>query len=100
MLLKRILYSLVLITLFTACSTKKNAFVNRVYHNLTARYNGYYYSNVNIEEGIYKTEKSFKDNFEKIIPVYIYPTPEKAKSTFPEFDKAIKNRLCAFKNMP
>lgn len=99
MLLKRILYSLVLITLFTACSTKKNAFVNRVYHNLTARYNGYYYSNVNIEEGIYKTEKSFKDNFEKIIPVYIYPTPEKAKSTFPEFDKAIKkSSLCIQKH--
>jgi len=57
---------------------------------MTARYNGYYYSNLNIDDGIFKIEKNNKDNFDKILPVYVYPTPEKAKSTFPEFDKAIK----------
>ncbi len=57
---------------------------------MTARYNGYYYSNLNIDDGIYKIEKNNKDNFDKILPVYIYPSSEKAKSTFPEFDKAIK----------
>jgi tetratricopeptide (TPR) repeat protein len=57
---------------------------------MTARFNGYYYSTESINEGIYKTEKNHKENYDKVIPVYIYPTPEKAKSTFPEFDKAIK----------
>lgn len=57
---------------------------------MTARYNGYYYSCENINEGIYKIEKDNKDNFEKVLPVYIYPSAEKAKNTFPEFDKAIK----------
>ncbi len=52
-----------------------------------------------MDEGIYKTERAFKDNFEKIIPVFMYPTPEKAKSTFPEFDKAIKkSSLCIQKH--
>ena len=64
--------------------------MSRGYHNLTARYNGYYYSCENIDEGQYKIDKSNKDNFEKILPVYIYPTGDKAKATFPEFDKAIK----------
>ncbi|MEO6305865.1 MAG: tetratricopeptide repeat protein [Bacteroidia bacterium] len=90
MLNKRLIYSLSVVFLFVACSTKKNTVVSRGYHNLTARYNGYYYSGVNIDEGIYKIEKSNKENFDKIIPVYIYPTTEKAKATFPEFDKAIK----------
>jgi hypothetical protein len=43
-----------------------------------------------IDEGIYKIEKANKDNFDKILPVYIYPPGDKAKNTFPEFDKAIK----------
>ena len=80
----------VLAVLLSSCSTKKNTAVSRAYHNMTARYNGYYYSCENIKEGVYKIEKDNKDNFEKILPVFIYPTPEKAKTTFPEFDKAIK----------
>lgn len=64
--------------------------MSRAYHNLTARYNGYYYSNENLAEGIYKVEKGHKDNFDKILPIYIYPSNEKAKATFAEFDKAIK----------
>ncbi|MBL7903068.1 MAG: tetratricopeptide repeat protein [Bacteroidia bacterium] len=78
-----------------ACSTKKNTGVSRFYHNLTARYNGYYYSNVNIDEGIYKTEKGYKDNFERTLPIYIYPTPAQAKANAADFDKAIKkSSLC------
>jgi tetratricopeptide (TPR) repeat protein len=73
--------------------------VSRYYHNVTARYNGYYYSNLNRDEGIYKTEKNFKDNFDKILPVYMYPTADKAKTTFPEFDKSIKkSSLCIQKH--
>lgn len=90
MLIKRFIYILAVALLFVACSTKKNSVVSRAYHNLTARYNGYYYSCENIDEGFYKIERNNKDNFDKILPVYIYPPGDKAKATFPEFDKAIK----------
>lgn len=89
-MLKRALYLFSALIFFSACSTKKNTVVSRAYHNVTARYNGYYYSCENINEGIYKIEKNHKDNFDKILPVYIYPASDKAKATFPEFDKAIK----------
>lgn len=95
MLFKRLLYSCALLSILASCSTKKNTVVSRAYHNMTARYNGYYYSGVNIDDGVYKIERSHKDNYEKILPIYIYPSMEKAKSTFPEFDKAIKkSTLC------
>ncbi|MDO8999234.1 MAG: tetratricopeptide repeat protein [Bacteroidota bacterium] len=90
MLIKRSIYLLAIALFFVACSTKKNTFVGRGYHNLTARFNGYYYSCVNIDDGIFKIEKNNKENFDKILPVYIYPQGDKAKATFPEFDKAIK----------
>lgn len=79
-----------LVFLMVGCSTKKNTVVSRGYHNLTARFNGYYYSTENIKEGVFKIETANKENYDKTLPVYIYPTPEKAKATFPEFDKAIK----------
>ncbi len=99
MLLKRIAYFSAVLFLLASCSTKKNTVVSRAYHNLTARYNGYYYSNENIDEGVYKVEKNHKDNFEKILPIYIYPAQDKAKATFPEFEKAIKkSSLCIQKH--
>ena len=82
-----------------SCSTKKNTLVSRGFHNLTARYNGYYYSCENINEGVYKIEKNNKDDFEKTLPIFIYPNPDKAKLTFAEFDLAIKkSSLCIQKH--
>lgn len=99
MLFNRILYFILLSLILVSCSTKKNTAVSRGYHNLTARYNGYYYSCVNIDDGIFKIEKANKDNFEKTLPVFIYPSPENAKATFTEFDKAIKkSSLCIQKH--
>ena len=99
MLIRCIVYFSLFVVLLTSCSTKKNTPVARGYHNMTARFNGYYYSCVNIDDGIFKIENSNKDNFEKLLPVYIYPGPDKVKTTFPEFDKAIKkSSLCIQKH--
>lgn len=87
---KRLIFATAFLMIFVSCSTKKNTIVSRAYHNLTARYNGYYYSGLSIEEGLYNIEKANKDNFDKVLPIYIYPSTEKAKNTFPDFDKAIK----------
>jgi len=76
--------------LLGSCGTKKNTFVHRGYHNLTARFNGYYWSTDAIKEGVFKIEGTYKDNYEKVIPVFVMPTNETAKATFPDFDKAIK----------
>lgn len=85
-------YILLILTslLLGSCGTKKNTFVHRGYHNLTARFNGYYWSTEAIKEGVYKIEESNKDNYEKILSVFVVPTNETAKATFPDFDKAIK----------
>ncbi len=97
--INRVIYLFGLILLLASCSTKKNTFASRAYHNITARYNGYYYSGVNIDDGIYKLEKANKDNFDKILPVYIYPSSEKSKVSVAEFDKAIKkSSLCIQKH--
>lgn len=89
------IYAIGLILLVWGCSIHKNTLFHRGFHNLTNRFNGYYYSCENINEGIYKIEKSHKALYDQILPVFIFPSKEEAKLTFPEFDKAIKkSSLC------
>lgn len=82
--------ALVLILVLAACRTNKNTFVHRGYHNLTARFNGYYYATESIREGEDKIRTDYKFDYDRLLPVFLVPTNETAKATFPEFDKAIK----------
>lgn len=84
------LSAIVILLLLTGCKTNKNTFIHRGYHNLTARFNGYYYATESIKEGEDKIRTSYKYDYDRLLPVYLMPTNETAKATFPEFDKAIK----------
>ena len=81
---------LFVLVLLTGCKTNKNTFIHRGYHNLTARFNGYYYATESIKEGEEKIRTSYKYDYDRLLPVFLVPTNETTKSTFPEFDKAIK----------
>ncbi|NQY68189.1 MAG: tetratricopeptide repeat protein [Flavobacteriales bacterium] len=76
--------------LLTACSTKKNTFATRSYHNITSKYNGYFYAKENLKAGKQKIEKSYKDNYTQLLPLYINGDSKAAKSVYPEMDKAIE----------
>ncbi len=81
---------LALLILLSGCKTNKNTFVHRGYHNLTARFNGYYYATESIKEGEEKIRTGYNFDYDRFLPVFLVPTNESAKNTFPEFDKAIK----------
>lgn len=85
------IYSVVLfLVVFSSCKTNKNTFIHRGYHNLTARFNGYYYATESVKEGEEKIRKDYKYDYDRLLPVFLVPTKETSKATFPEFDKAIK----------
>ena len=73
-----------------SCSTKKNTFIRRSYHNLTAHYNAYWNGNEAFKEGVHDLEKNAKDNFTLILPVFKYGTKQDAQSIFPNMDRAIE----------
>jgi len=54
------------------CSTKKNTFTRRVYHNLTSHYNVYWNGMDNLRQGIKEYQASLKDNYATVIPVFNY----------------------------
>ncbi|SNS08753.1 hypothetical protein SAMN06295967_10388 [Belliella buryatensis] len=63
---------LFLTLLFSACSSEKNTFTNRLYHNTTSRYNAYYLSNLKIQELENIIKKNHKEDFSQVLPIF-YP---------------------------
>lgn len=80
---------LIIATQFS-CSTKKNSFTRRVYHNLTAHYNAYWNGNESFKEGLRTLDENVKDNYTMVLPVYKYGTKQDAQSITPNMDRAIE----------
>tara|TARA_B100000927_G_scaffold291728_1_gene296255 strand:+ start:9882 stop:12440 length:2559 start_codon:yes stop_codon:yes gene_type:complete len=81
---------LVLLLFFSSCSTKKKSWVNRQYHNVSAKYNGYFNGNESLKSGILKIRKNHKDDYTTILNVFPETKLEESKKTQPYMDKAIQ----------
>ena len=58
------------ILFLSSCSTRKNTFTRRVYHNLTAHYNVYWNGMDNMRQGVKEFESTAKDNYSLVLPVF------------------------------
>jgi tetratricopeptide (TPR) repeat protein len=74
--------------LLGSCSTKKNSFTRRFYHNMTAHYNGYFNGNEALKEGVVALDKATIDDYSKILQIYRLGTEADATSQNANFDKA------------
>ena len=72
-----------------SCSAKKNTFTSRTFHNLTARYNAYFNGKESFKEAISTIDKSYKDNYNNILPIFKFSDDETSKGIFPQADRAI-----------
>ncbi len=79
--------------IFSGCVTqkKKNDVgpVGKGYHNMTARYNGYYNASNLLLESQVELETQYKDNYYKILPIYKYMAADNPKSVAEPLDIAI-----------
>jgi tetratricopeptide (TPR) repeat protein len=78
------------LTMFSACSTKKNTFVRRTYHNVTSHYNVYWNGMDNLREGLKEYEAGLKDNYALVLPVFQYGDKAGASKISQYADIAIK----------
>lgn len=76
--------------ILNGCSTKKNTFATRSYHNLTSRYNGFFYARESINEGTAKLDKTHIDDYDQILPVFVYGNLKEAQSISTELEKTFK----------
>ena len=56
--------------MFTNCSSEKNTLASISYHNLTARYNAFYYARNGIRSIEKQIDQNHKDDYDHILTVY------------------------------
>ncbi|HEX2617388.1 MAG TPA: tetratricopeptide repeat protein, partial [Flavobacteriales bacterium] len=76
--------------LLVACSTEKDAFLNRTFHRLVARDNYWFNANEKLKESVEAMEKAYVDDFDEVLPVFIYGSEEQAKALVPDMEKCIE----------
>jgi hypothetical protein len=54
-----------------ACSSERNTFTNRAFHNLTSHYNAYYLADVKIKDVEEQVRANYKEDYTQVLPVYI-----------------------------
>lgn len=87
---KNILIILTVTLFFVSCSTKKNRWINRTYHNVTSKYNIFFNGNEALKSGVNKIVAAHQDNYTLILPVFQYSDESAAQSGAASMEKAIK----------
>ncbi len=63
------LFLVIIILLVSACSTRKNKFVNRNWHAMNTYYNTIYHGNLAVEDGIETVINEYPEDYWDILPV-------------------------------
>lgn len=74
----------------SSCSTTRDNFFSRTYHQTTAKYNGYFNANESVKLGVRKIKSAHKENYQVIIPYDKINRTEIDGQVFPNMDRAIE----------
>lgn len=86
----RLLLPALVVALFAGCSQEKDAFLNRTFHRLTARDNGWFNANEKLNEVIRGMEDSYLDDYDQVLPLFVYGTEDQARAAVPELETCIE----------
>lgn len=84
----RVLIALLCIFLWSGCSTQKNSWLNRNYHSISAKYNGYFNARESYRAGLKRLSEQHQDNFENVLSIYRYGNDAQARAIASNMDVA------------
>lgn len=94
-----VLTILLTVTMLASCSTKKNKWNRRVWHNMTAHYNVWWNGNQSMKEGEQTLRNTAQDDYNQTLRVFNYGTKENAMALNQQMDRTIeKDAICIQKH--
>ncbi len=84
------IYFLLVLMLIWGCSTKKNTWLSRNYHNLTAHYNVYFNGNESYKQGVKAIEEANEDDYTQVLAVFPDSKETSKDVAMSEMDRAIE----------
>jgi len=73
-----------------SCSQEKNTIVNRGYHNMTSRYNGFFNGRLALQESHQTMKDNYQEDYTSLLPLYIEEKDEVVQPVYPKLDRAIE----------
>jgi tetratricopeptide (TPR) repeat protein len=86
----RYLLTAAVILLVAACSTNKDAFLNRTFHKLVTRDNGWFNANEKLKETVATMQKSHVDDYDQVLPVFVDGTKAESDAMTPDLEVCIE----------
>lgn len=66
-----------------------NSALSKAYHNVTARFNGYFNAQLKLDESKKALDMQYSDNYNQLLDMYPHMAIPDAKSAYPDLDMAI-----------
>lgn len=92
--INKIFFLIGILSLLASCVTEKRrgelSALGKLYHNTTARYNGYFNANELLEASILSLKEQHRDNYKEILPVYEYVDVDNPQGVAGDLDRAIE----------
>ena len=78
------------ILLVVGCATNKDAFLNRTFHKLVTRDNGWFNANEKLKETVAAMQKAHVDDYDLVLPIFVIGSKEEADAMTPELEICIE----------
>lgn len=88
-IIKKIVFAAVFSTIAFSCSQEKNTIVNRTYHNVTARYNGFFNGRLALNDAHRKMKEGYEEDYTTLLPIFISSKDEVVQPVYPDLERAI-----------
>lgn len=86
--------AILLLLVLASCTVHKDkddqSFLSKVYHNTTARYNGYFNADLLMQESMAALNQEYVEDYDTLIPVYPYMANPNVENQFNTLDKVIE----------
>ena len=73
-----------------SCTTKRDGRAYRLFHNTTAKYNGFFYANEAHAEAELKLEELHEERWDEVLPLFLEADESTAQQIFPLMERAIE----------
>ena len=73
-----------------SCTTKRDGRAYRLFHNTTAKYNGFFYANEAHAEAELKLEELHEERWDEVLPLFLEADETTAQQIFPLMERAIE----------
>jgi len=86
------LYSVLIALLLGSygCTTQRDGRFYRAYHNTTSRFNGFHFARLAMEEADEKLADTHEENWDEVIPLFLYGSEDQADFLYPLMERAIE----------